>query len=217
MLACLHQSKMADGAVDRTNVDTEEFSSENHNVEAPGSSQTVPNQNEKIGLSDIAETPITETKPSTCAVGTNGTPQLNFQEKRQLIASSLSLTDFISVRGKSNTTIPESKKQNGGGPVRTGSLGSATARTPPAERKSKLSALGRLFKPWKWRRKRRSEKFEATSRSLERKISVRANRDELVQRGILLPESKTEAISGTGVRTQCKDGKIISFWFRLLQ
>jgi hypothetical protein len=61
--------------------------------------------------------------------------------------------------------VSESKKQNGGGPVRTGSLGSATARTPPAERKSKLSALGRLFKPWKWRRKRRSEKFEATSRS----------------------------------------------------
>jgi phosphatase and actin regulator len=101
-------------------------------------------------------------------VAKNGTPQLNFQEKRQIIASSLSLTDFISARSnKSNTiTAPaEPKKMNGGGPVRTGSLGSAKARTPPVERKSKLSALGRLFKPWKWRRKRRSEKFEATSKS----------------------------------------------------
>ncbi|XP_045533782.1 phosphatase and actin regulator 4B isoform X2 [Papilio machaon] len=81
-----------------------------------------------------------------------------------------------------------SKKQNGSA-VRTNSLGSG-ARTPPAERtKSKFSAFGRLFKPWKWKRKKKSEKFEAASRTLERKISVRANRDELVQKGILLPES----------------------------
>ncbi|XP_031768180.2 phosphatase and actin regulator 4 isoform X9 [Galleria mellonella] len=80
------------------------------------------------------------------------------------------------------------KKQNGS-TVRTNSLGSG-ARTPPAERtKSKFSAFGRLFKPWKWKRKKKSEKFEAASRTLERKISVRANRDELVQKGILLPES----------------------------
>ncbi|XP_068630049.1 phosphatase and actin regulator 3 isoform X3 [Battus philenor] len=81
-----------------------------------------------------------------------------------------------------------SKKQNGSA-VRTNSLGSG-ARTPPVERpKSKFSAFGRLFKPWKWKRKKKSEKFEAASRTLERKISVRANRDELVQKGILLPES----------------------------
>ncbi|XP_052737537.1 phosphatase and actin regulator 4B isoform X2 [Bicyclus anynana] len=80
------------------------------------------------------------------------------------------------------------KKQNGSA-VRTNSLGSG-ARTPPAERpKSKFSAFGRLFKPWKWKRKKKSEKFEEASRKLERKISVRANRDELVQKGILLPES----------------------------
>jgi len=32
------------------------------------------------------------------------------------------------------------------------------------ERKSKFSALGRLFKPWKWKRKKKSDKFEAASR-----------------------------------------------------
>ncbi|KAH9643881.1 hypothetical protein HF086_012756 [Spodoptera exigua] len=84
--------------------------------------------------------------------------------------------------------VVAAKKQNGSA-VRTNSLGSG-ARTPPAERsKSKFSAFGRLFKPWKWKRKKKSEKFEAASRTLERKISVRANRDELVQKGILLPES----------------------------
>ncbi|KAJ4440104.1 hypothetical protein ANN_08237 [Periplaneta americana] len=84
------------------------------------------------------------------------------------------------------------KKQNGAA-IRTNSLGSGT-RTPPLERKSKFSALGRLFKPWKWKRKKKSDKFEAASRSLERKISVRANRDELVQKGILMPESPTSPL-----------------------
>ncbi|XP_072764771.1 phosphatase and actin regulator 1 isoform X13 [Anoplolepis gracilipes] len=79
----------------------------------------------------------------------------------------------------------DAKKQNGAA-LRTNSLGSG-ARTPPLERKSKFSALGRLFKPWKWKRKKKSDKFEAASLSLERKISVRATRDELVQKGILQP------------------------------
>ncbi|CAH2074115.1 unnamed protein product, partial [Iphiclides podalirius] len=118
---------------------------------------------------------------------TNSLDQLDFQERRQLIASSLSLTDFLHVGAKEVAAVA-AKKQNGTA-VRTNSLGSG-ARTPPAERtKSKFSAFGRLFKPWKWKRKKKSEKFEAASRTLERKISVRANRDELVQKGILLPES----------------------------
>ncbi|XP_068235194.1 phosphatase and actin regulator 4B-like isoform X2 [Palaemon carinicauda] len=75
--------------------------------------------------------------------------------------------------------------------------GGSGARTPPAERtkSSKFSALGRLFKPWKWKRKKKSEKFEATSRSLERKISMRVNKEELVQKGILLPDSPTSPIA----------------------
>ncbi|GLG96343.1 Phosphatase and actin regulator 1 [Gryllus bimaculatus] len=81
-----------------------------------------------------------------------------------------------------------SPKKANGAALRTHSLGPG-ARTPPLERKSKLAALGRLFKPWKWKRKKKSDKFEAASRSLERKISVRAPRDELVQKGILPPDS----------------------------
>lgn len=106
------------------------------------------------------------------------------------------------------------KKQHNGAVLRTNSLKSCT-RSPPLERKSKLSALGRFFKPWKWRRKKKSEKFEEASKcnvqrfckifairiefffiyiyiyfpALERKISIRANREVLVQKGILLPES----------------------------
>lgn len=60
------------------------------------------------------------------------------------------------------SSLVAAKKQNGAA-IRTNSLGSGT-RTPPLERKSKLSALGRFFKPWKWRRKKKSEKFEAASK-----------------------------------------------------
>ncbi|XP_044734030.1 phosphatase and actin regulator 4 isoform X2 [Chrysoperla carnea] len=137
----------------------------------------------------------------------NSLDYLNFEEKRQLIASSLSLSDFLhcsptaaaadaakELAAKTNVIV--AKKQNGAA-IRTNSLGSGT-RTPPLERKSKFSALGRLFKPWKWKRKKKSDKFEAASRSLERKISVRANRDELVQKGILLPESPITPIPEPG-------------------
>ncbi|XP_011691240.1 PREDICTED: phosphatase and actin regulator 1-like isoform X2 [Wasmannia auropunctata] len=90
----------------------------------------------------------------------------------------------------------DAKKQNGAA-LRTNSLGSG-ARTPPLERKSKFSALGRLFKPWKWKRKKKSDKFEAASLSLERKISVRASRDELVQKGILLPVIRSTSFPENG-------------------
>ncbi|XP_030630677.1 phosphatase and actin regulator 1 [Chanos chanos] len=56
--------------------------------------------------------------------------------------------------------------------------------TPPIRRRSKFATLGRLFKPWKWRKKK-SEKFKQTSAALERKMSVRQSRDELIKRGVL--------------------------------
>ncbi|XP_078395313.1 phosphatase and actin regulator 1 [Cetorhinus maximus] len=56
--------------------------------------------------------------------------------------------------------------------------------TPPIRRRSKFATLGRLFKPWKWRKKK-SEKFKQTSAALERKISTRQSREELIKRGVL--------------------------------
>ena len=70
---------------------------------------------------------------------------------------------------------------------RDGGVGSTTVRTRSKHR-NRLSALGRLFKPWKWKRRKKSEKFEKTSKCLDRKISVRASRNELIERGILLPD-----------------------------
>ncbi|KAJ6660166.1 hypothetical protein lerEdw1_018093 [Lerista edwardsae] len=58
------------------------------------------------------------------------------------------------------------------------------SRTPPFKRKGKLSTIGKIFKPWKWRKKK-SEKFIETSAVLERKISTRQSREELIRRGVL--------------------------------
>uniref|UniRef100_A0A8C5G1B3 Phosphatase and actin regulator 1 n=1 Tax=Gouania willdenowi TaxID=441366 RepID=A0A8C5G1B3_GOUWI len=56
--------------------------------------------------------------------------------------------------------------------------------TPPTRRRSKVSTLGRLLKPWKWTKKK-NDKFKQTSAALERKISVRQSRDELIKRAVL--------------------------------
>uniref|UniRef100_A0AAX7V988 Phosphatase and actin regulator n=1 Tax=Astatotilapia calliptera TaxID=8154 RepID=A0AAX7V988_ASTCA len=67
--------------------------------------------------------------------------------------------------------------------MRSESLVSGT-HTPPIRRRSKFATLGRLLKPWKWRKKK-SEKFKQTSAALERKMSMRQSRDELIKRGVL--------------------------------
>ncbi|XP_051868643.1 phosphatase and actin regulator 2 isoform X2 [Pristis pectinata] len=61
----------------------------------------------------------------------------------------------------------------------------AVPGTPPLKRKSKLASITNIFKPWKWRKKKPSEKFQETSALLERKISTRQSREELVRRGVL--------------------------------
>ncbi|XP_040206504.1 phosphatase and actin regulator 2 isoform X3 [Rana temporaria] len=58
-------------------------------------------------------------------------------------------------------------------------------QSPPLKRKGRLSSIGKIFKPWKWRKKKASEKFRETSAVLERKISMRQSREELIRRGFL--------------------------------
>ncbi|XP_057217693.1 phosphatase and actin regulator 3b isoform X2 [Triplophysa rosa] len=62
-------------------------------------------------------------------------------------------------------------------------------RTPPIRRNSKLASLGRIFKPWKWRKKK-NEKLRQVSTALERKVAGRQNRDDGVRKG--LAETCTE-------------------------
>ncbi|XP_023130454.1 phosphatase and actin regulator 2 isoform X4 [Amphiprion ocellaris] len=62
------------------------------------------------------------------------------------------------------------------------------------QQRGKLSSLGKLFKPWKWRKKKTSDKFQDLSKVLERKISTRQTREELIKKGVLIPE-QDETIS----------------------
>ncbi|XP_069607317.1 phosphatase and actin regulator 3 isoform X1 [Ranitomeya imitator] len=60
-------------------------------------------------------------------------------------------------------------------------------RTPPARRNSKLATLGRIFKPWKWRKKK-SEKLKQSTAgivSTPKKVTSRQTRDDIIKKGIL--------------------------------
>ncbi|KAM9852610.1 phosphatase and actin regulator 4B [Aulostomus maculatus] len=75
-----------------------------------------------------------------------------------------------------------------------GEVGSTGDSTPPPKRKGKFSTLGKIFKPWKWRKKKSSEKFKETSEELERKMSTRRTRQELIEQGVLkeVPDNVAE-------------------------
>ncbi|XP_031435424.1 phosphatase and actin regulator 2 isoform X2 [Clupea harengus] len=70
-------------------------------------------------------------------------------------------------------------------------------QAPQLKQKGKLSTLGKIFKPWKWRKKRTSEKFQDLSKVLERKISTRQSREELIRRGVLIADQDDGVASET--------------------
>ncbi|GFV03268.1 phosphatase and actin regulator 2 [Trichonephila clavipes] len=81
------------------------------------------------------------------------------------------------------------KKVNGA--METSSVGSnsqSPISSPMEGKHSRFAMLGRLFKPCKWKRKKKSDRFEQTSRTLERKISMRSTKEELIQMGVLMPD-----------------------------
>ncbi|XP_052088342.1 phosphatase and actin regulator 1-like isoform X3 [Mytilus californianus] len=85
-------------------------------------------------------------------------------------------------KSKSKEKKAEDKEKQKNGEVKTASLG---PNTPQPEKRSKFSSFGKIFKPWKWKRKKKSEKIEKTAVELERKISVRSTREELIKKGVL--------------------------------
>ncbi|XP_023815782.1 phosphatase and actin regulator 4A isoform X4 [Oryzias latipes] len=73
-----------------------------------------------------------------------------------------------------------------------GEEGNSGGGTPLTKRKGKFSKMGKIFRPWKWRKKKPSDQFAETSKVLERKISVRKSRQELIATGVLkeVPENE---------------------------
>ncbi|GFW71249.1 phosphatase and actin regulator 2 [Trichonephila clavipes] len=65
------------------------------------------------------------------------------------------------------------------------------SRSPnPLPMKSKhrrFVLLRRIFEPWQWKRRKKRNRFEQTPRTLERRISMRSTKDQLVKKDVLMP------------------------------
>ncbi|GFW78517.1 phosphatase and actin regulator 2 [Trichonephila clavipes] len=60
----------------------------------------------------------------------------------------------------------------------------------PSPMKSKyrrFALLRKIFQPWQWKRRKKRNRFEQTSRTLQRKISMRSTKDQLVKKDVLMP------------------------------
>ncbi|GFT15917.1 retrovirus-related Pol polyprotein from transposon 17.6 [Trichonephila clavipes] len=47
--------------------------------------------------------------------------------------------------------------------------------------------LRKIFQPWQWKRRKKRNRFEQTSRTLQRKKSMRSTKDQLVKKDVLMP------------------------------
>ncbi|XP_053742901.1 phosphatase and actin regulator 4B isoform X6 [Synchiropus splendidus] len=83
-------------------------------------------------------------------------------------------------------------------------VGTTGDSTP--KRKGKFSTLGKIFKPWKWRKKKSSDKFKETSEELERKMSTRRTRQELIEQGVLKEELDNDGESHNLKQPYVKNG-----------
>ncbi|GFW67750.1 phosphatase and actin regulator 2 [Trichonephila clavipes] len=79
------------------------------------------------------------------------------------------------------------KKANGA--MKTSSVEFISRSPTPLPMKSKhrrFVLLRRIFEPWQWKRRKKRNRFEQTSRTLERKISMRSTK-ELIKKSVLMP------------------------------
>ena len=72
-------------------------------------------------------------------------------------------------------------------------------------KKEKSHNWAKIFQPWKWKKKKKSEKFTKTATALERKISVRSSREELLKRGVLTDVNGPPTIPEQGEHSQIAD------------
>ncbi|GFX90665.1 phosphatase and actin regulator 2 [Trichonephila clavipes] len=80
------------------------------------------------------------------------------------------------------------KKVNGA--MKTSSVDFISRSPTPSPMKSKhrrFVLLRKIFEPWQWKRRKKRNRFEQTSRTLERKISMLSTKDQLVKKDVLMP------------------------------
>ncbi|GFU04459.1 transposon Tf2-6 polyprotein [Trichonephila clavipes] len=80
------------------------------------------------------------------------------------------------------------KKANGAMKTSSVEFISRSPTSSPMERNyRRFVLLRRIFEPWQWKRRKKRNRFEQTSRTLERKISMRSTKDQLVKKDVLVP------------------------------
>ncbi|GFV46412.1 phosphatase and actin regulator 2 [Trichonephila clavipes] len=76
------------------------------------------------------------------------------------------------------------KKVNGA--MKTSSVNFNTP-SPMESKHRRFALLRKIFESWQWKRRKKRNRFEQTSRTLERKISMRSTKDQLVKKDVLMP------------------------------
>ncbi|GFX54029.1 phosphatase and actin regulator 2 [Trichonephila clavipes] len=75
------------------------------------------------------------------------------------------------------------KKVNGA--MKTSSV-NFNAPSPMESKYRRFALLRKIFQPWQWKRRKKRNRFEQTSRTLERNISMRSTK-ELIKKDVLMP------------------------------
>ncbi|GFV86338.1 phosphatase and actin regulator 2 [Trichonephila clavipes] len=93
------------------------------------------------------------------------------------------------------------KKVNGA--MKTSSVEFISRSPTPSPMNSKYRRfvlLRRIFEPWQWKRRKKRNRFEQTSRTLQRKISMRSTKDQLVKKDVLMPVKQCFPVEPSGCR-----------------
>ncbi|GFU67502.1 retrovirus-related Pol polyprotein from transposon opus [Trichonephila clavipes] len=100
------------------------------------------------------------------------------------------------------------KKANGA--MKTSSVEFISRSPNPLPMKSehrRFVLLRRIFEPWQWKRRKKRNRFEQTSRTLQRKISMRSTKDQLVKKRSYACETQCFPVEPSGCR---RDSPLVS-------
>ncbi|GFV97197.1 phosphatase and actin regulator 2 [Trichonephila clavipes] len=93
------------------------------------------------------------------------------------------------------------KKANGA--MKTSSVEFISRSPNPLPMKSehrRFVLLRKIFEPWQWKRRKKRNRFEQTSRTQQRKISMRSTKDQLVKKDVLMPVKQCFPVEPSGCR-----------------
>ncbi|GFW07395.1 integrase catalytic domain-containing protein [Trichonephila clavipes] len=76
------------------------------------------------------------------------------------------------------------KKENGA--MKTSSV-NFNAPSPMESKYRRFALLRKILQPWQWKRRKKRNRFEQTSRTLQRKISMCSTKDQLLKKDVLMP------------------------------